>query len=153
MCFAKTALNQTYPCMWFVQVLKKYQTKCLSVRDAVTSKSYSKTLTSESILKLLRILCFWLKVSTQEKLQKHCFISLMLTRVTDRQSQRHGQTKSASRRDKWRFCHFQPSDISLFFFSLGNPFVFHVIRVTSLGFCWLPVSICHHMLLIWSDSH
>ena len=68
----------------------------------MTSKSYSKTRTSESIQKLLRIL------STREKFKKHCFTGFMLISVTDRQTQRHRQT---SRTDKSRFCHLQPSDM------------------------------------------
>ena len=49
-CFSKIALNQTSLCTGLDQVFKKYHPKCLSVRDAVTCKSYSKTLQSESIL-------------------------------------------------------------------------------------------------------
>ena len=67
----------------------------------MTSKSYPKILTSKSIQKLLRILCFWLKVCTREKFKKHCFTGFMLISVTDR---RHGQTNP-------RFCHLQPSDM------------------------------------------
>ena len=78
-----------------------YQPKCLSIRDALTSKSYSKALTSKSILKLLTILCFWLMVSKQKKFEKHCFTGFMLISVMDR---RHGQTNS-------RFCYLKPSDM------------------------------------------
>ena len=100
MCFAKIVLHQTSLCTGLDKVLKKYHPKCSSVRNAVTYKSVSKTLQSESILKLARILCFWLMVSTQEKSKKHSFTTFILTSVTDRQTQRHGQT---SLTDKSRF--------------------------------------------------
>ena len=56
--FAKITLFQTSVYTGLDEVLKKYHPKCLSVRDAVTCKSYSGTQQSESILKLPRILCF-----------------------------------------------------------------------------------------------
>ena len=90
--FAKITLFQTSVCTRLNEVLKKYHPKCLSVRDAVTCKSYSRTLQSESILKLPRILCFWLMVSTLERLKKAQLHRIYVNK-------RHGQTNSASRTD------------------------------------------------------
>ena len=46
--FAKITLFQTSVCTGLDQVLLKYHPKCLSVRDAVTCKSYPRTLQLEN---------------------------------------------------------------------------------------------------------
>ena len=90
--FAKITLFQTSVCTGLDQALLKYHPKCLSVRDAVSCKSYSRTLQSESILKSARILCFRVMVSTLQKLK-------ISTASPNFVNKRHGQTNSASRTD------------------------------------------------------
>ena len=76
--FTTCALQKMYSikhqCSGCDKVLKKYHPKCLSVCDVWHVDS--KTLQSESILKLTRILCFWLLrlVSTQEKSKKYIIL-------------------------------------------------------------------------------